>query len=54
VHVGTVVIRIVKMEKLIIPQEMLRGKDKITIKFVNCSEQGCFKLYGLLRIKRVR
>lgn len=38
------------MEKLVIPADMVLGKEQVTIKFVNRSEQGWFKLYGLLRM----
>lgn len=40
----------VYMEEVVIPKEMVLGKERVTIKFVNRSEQGCLKLYGLLRI----
>lgn len=38
------------LEKVEIPQEMVQGKEKVTIKFVNCSEHGWFKIYSLLRM----
>lgn len=38
------------LEKLVIPRELVQGKEKVTVKFVNCSQRGWFKLYNLLRM----
>jgi uncharacterized protein len=40
----------VYMEKVAIPKEIVSGKEQVKVKFVNRSEQGWFKLYGLLRM----
>lgn len=37
---------------LVLPEELVRGKDKVTVKFVNCSERGWFKVYNQIRMVR--
>ena len=38
------------LEKIELPKEIVQGKDKVTIKFVNCSERGWFKVYNHIRM----
>lgn len=40
------------LDKIVLPDEMVRGKNKVRIKFVNCSERGWFKVYNLIRMVR--
>jgi len=40
------------LERIELPDKLVSGKDKVTIKFVNCSERGWFKIYNQIRMVR--
>ncbi|NLC17959.1 MAG: hypothetical protein GX757_01850 [Clostridiales bacterium] len=40
------------LERIELPGELVSGKDRVTIKFVNCSERGWFKVYNQIRMVR--